>query len=198
MIATFWAVRKCRPEVGPAACIPYLCSPSPRRRCSGLIYLGPDQSARSARRARPLKRTALLAKPVNGINAPQRPDCVAGHVRLELRHVVAKYPFRSGGPESQNCLLISLLAVETGHGIDLEIDPVEAGLVESIARPGGNLTGLFLAAPSEVAAKASCSERSSVIRCPAGPRRCPYLREREPVRRRRASGVQQSARGADF
>src|SRR5262249_16232357 len=31
----------------------------------------PDQSARSARRARPLKRTALLAKPMNGINAPQ-------------------------------------------------------------------------------------------------------------------------------
>ena len=28
-------------------------------------------------RARPLKRTALLAKPMNGINAPQRPDCVA-------------------------------------------------------------------------------------------------------------------------
>jgi putative ABC transport system substrate-binding protein len=29
-------------------------------------------------------------------------------------------------------------------GIDLEIDPIEAGLVESIARPGGNITGLFL------------------------------------------------------
>src|SRR3954447_25304344 len=28
-------------------------------------------------------------------------------------------------------------------GIDLEIDPVDSGLVESIARPGGNLTGLF-------------------------------------------------------
>lgn len=29
-------------------------------------------------------------------------------------------------------------------GIDLEIDPVEADLVVSIARPGGNITGLFL------------------------------------------------------
>jgi len=29
-------------------------------------------------------------------------------------------------------------------GIDLEIDPVEAGLVSSIARRGGNVTGLFL------------------------------------------------------
>jgi len=49
-----------------------------------------NQSARSARRARPLKRTALLAKPVNGINAPQRPDCVAGHVRFEVRRETGK------------------------------------------------------------------------------------------------------------
>src|SRR5215471_1452814 len=33
------------------------------------------------------------AKPMNGINAPQRPDCVAGVGGLELRNVVANYPF---------------------------------------------------------------------------------------------------------
>src|SRR6516162_8127721 len=53
----------------------------------------PDQSARSARRARPLKRTALIAKPMNGINAPQRPDCVAGVGGLELRNV-GKIPLK--------------------------------------------------------------------------------------------------------
>jgi hypothetical protein len=41
------------------------------------------------------RASALLAKPMNGINAPQRPDCVAGHVGLELRNVVANYPFES-------------------------------------------------------------------------------------------------------
>ena len=30
---------------------------------------------------------------MNGINAPQRPDCVTGHVRFELRNVDANYPF---------------------------------------------------------------------------------------------------------
>jgi len=38
---------------------------------------------------------ADLAKPVNGINAPQRPDCVVGHVGLELRNVVTNYPVES-------------------------------------------------------------------------------------------------------
>src|SRR5262249_17391555 len=39
------------------------------------------------------RRCLMVAKPMNGINAPQRPDCVAGHVRLELRNVGANYPF---------------------------------------------------------------------------------------------------------
>jgi HdeA/HdeB family len=49
--------------------------------------LGKLLRSRSARRA----PTALLAKPVNGINAPQRPDCVAGHVRFEPANPSARY-----------------------------------------------------------------------------------------------------------
>src|SRR5262249_18195246 len=30
---------------------------------------------------------------MKGKTPPQRPDCVAGHVRFELRNVVANYPF---------------------------------------------------------------------------------------------------------
>jgi putative ABC transport system substrate-binding protein len=37
-------------------------------------------------------------------------------------------------------------------GLDLETDPVGSGLVRSLARPGGNVTGIFLDAP-EVAGK---------------------------------------------
>ena len=36
---------------------------------------------------------ALLAKPMNGINAPQRPDCVARVVRLELEYPCASHVF---------------------------------------------------------------------------------------------------------
>jgi hypothetical protein len=36
-----------------------------------------------------VEASTVAAKPMNGTNALQRPDCVAGHVRLELRNVVA-------------------------------------------------------------------------------------------------------------
>src|SRR2546429_6508786 len=41
----------------------------------------------------PVKANGAVAKPVNGINAPQRPDCVAGVEGLELRNVDAIYLF---------------------------------------------------------------------------------------------------------
>ena len=55
-----------------------------------------ENIARQTRPQRGRSRPGLrLAKPMNGINAPQRPDCVAGHVRFELRNVVANYPFEN-------------------------------------------------------------------------------------------------------
>jgi hypothetical protein len=50
---------------------------------------------------------------VNGINAPQRPDCVAGHVGLELRNVDAKYPFERSNrfPESSRSLATETIRV---------------------------------------------------------------------------------------
>jgi hypothetical protein len=43
----------------------------------------------------PLTRGFLCARewPTETVRGPQRPDCVAGHTRLELRNVGANYPF---------------------------------------------------------------------------------------------------------
>ena len=59
---------------------------------------GENCSSLEAARTHAAKIAGELGKdrgyePMNGINAPQRPDCVSGHVRLELRNVVANYPF---------------------------------------------------------------------------------------------------------
>src|SRR5262249_9621673 len=46
----------------------------------------------------PRRKLLPALEPMNGINAPQRPDCMAGVRGLELRNVVANYPFeRSRG-----------------------------------------------------------------------------------------------------
>src|SRR5215471_17516509 len=40
-----------------------------------------------------VKANGAARKPMNGINAPQRPDCVAGATGLEPLNGVANYPF---------------------------------------------------------------------------------------------------------
>jgi hypothetical protein len=60
------------------------------RAYDGVNLQGRTQEPPDAQRDRPPSRR----QPINGINAPQRPDCVAGHVRFELRNVVLIYPLK--------------------------------------------------------------------------------------------------------
>jgi hypothetical protein len=69
----------------------------------------------------------LLAKPVNGINAPQRPDCVAGQVRFELRNVVANYPFEKSRRFAGN-------QSNSGHG---DHSRLSCGAGDTQLEPGG-------------------------------------------------------------
>ncbi len=60
--------------------------------------LASDRSDQPFGEAVPRDRPAAHgpARMLQGLtSSPQRPDCVAGHVRLELRNVGAKYPFES-------------------------------------------------------------------------------------------------------
>ncbi len=41
------------------------------------------------------KRTFYVCRRMSARSAPTETDCVAGHVGLELRNVVANYPFES-------------------------------------------------------------------------------------------------------
>jgi hypothetical protein len=106
-------------------------------------------------------------------SSPQRPDCVAGVRGLELRNVAANYPFErshrfagiqpnSGyrdysrlscgmGIRSSGLVLPgppTVAAKRATSVIPIVFaavgDPVGAGVVESLARPGGNAIGLSL------------------------------------------------------
>lgn len=85
------------------------------------------------------------------------------------RNVVVEYRFADGHPERVAGLVadvvrlkLDVLFAANPHviraarqanttlpivGIDLETDPIEAGWIKSLARPGGNLTGVFLDIP---------------------------------------------------
>jgi putative tryptophan/tyrosine transport system substrate-binding protein len=65
------------------------------------------------------------------------PQLAAELVSLKVNAIFARgtWALRAAGNATRTIPII---------GIDLEADPVEAGLVASISRPGGNITGLFL------------------------------------------------------
>ncbi len=79
--------------------------------------------------------------------------------------------------------------------MSLSNDPVGSGLVASLARPGGNITGLTIIAPDlagkqfqllkEVVPKVS---RVALLTNPANPASAPFVREAECERRRRQLG----------
>ena len=68
------------------------------------------------------------------------PALVAEVVRLKVDVLLAANPhvIRAATQASATLPIV---------GIDLETDPIEAGWVKSLARPGGNLTGFFLDIP---------------------------------------------------
>ncbi|MET0917500.1 MAG: ABC transporter substrate-binding protein [Burkholderiales bacterium] len=73
------------------------------------------------------------------------PAFAAELVRLDARVIVAV------GPVAVRAARDATSAIPI-VGVDLESDPVEPGFVRTLARPGGNVTGLFLDFP-ELAAK---------------------------------------------
>jgi putative tryptophan/tyrosine transport system substrate-binding protein len=67
--------------------------------------------------------------------ADRLPELAAELVRLKVDVIVA-YAFLTARAAKQATQTIPIVMVDVGR------DPVEAGLVESLARPGGNMTGL--------------------------------------------------------
>jgi putative tryptophan/tyrosine transport system substrate-binding protein len=80
------------------------------------------------------KNIAIAYQSVEG-KAERLPELAAELVDLKVDMIVA-YAFQAAHAAKQATQTIPIVMVDVGR------DPVEAGLVESVARPGGNVTGL--------------------------------------------------------
>src|SRR5262249_17682507 len=65
------------------------------------------------------------------------PELAADLVRLKVDVIFARGPWAV--PAARSATRVTPII-----GIDLESDPIVEGLVKSLARPGGNVTGMFL------------------------------------------------------
>jgi putative ABC transport system substrate-binding protein len=74
------------------------------------------------------------------INPESFPEAAADLVRRNVNAIVAS------GPAALAALSKATTSIPT-VGIDLESDPVAKGYAESLGRPGGNITGIFLDIP---------------------------------------------------
>jgi putative tryptophan/tyrosine transport system substrate-binding protein len=84
------------------------------------------------------------------------PEAAGDLVRLNMRVIFAATPQAVAGVENATTS-IPVVA------LDLESDPVAKGYVKSLARPGGNMTGMFLDIPELSGNRWGCSKRSSLI-----------------------------------
>ena len=88
------------------------------------------------------------------------PELAAELVRLKVDIIVAAGG--SGPIQAAKNATKTIPIVMTGAGID----PVEAGLIESLARPGGNVTGITLLSQRTKREAAGAAKRSGSQSCP--------------------------------
>src|SRR2546430_17012633 len=82
-------------------------------------------------------------------SARRRPDCVAGHVRLELRNVGAKYPFERSNRFAR-------IQPNSSHG---DYSRLSCGVEETQLGRSARISAALLARTLAKIGRASCRER---------------------------------------
>ncbi|MEX2223501.1 MAG: ABC transporter substrate-binding protein [Candidatus Rokuibacteriota bacterium] len=135
-----------------------------RRRFLATLAAGAATSAGAALAAARVPRVALISAGSRSIEALQAGLRAAGYVPGQT--IVVEHRRTEGRPERYRPAVeaalkggVDVIVVGSTHGlaaartatrtvpivaVDLETDPVASGFVESLARPGGNVTGFFL------------------------------------------------------